>query len=208
MVDYIREELLMTKVCAYCQKKIITRLVLTVLNIKPSELATVFPSFMAFKRKLDRTIPLQSIILARYGQSAWNRKYGSYIDRDYEDIICGKVWVSDHAQIDVACMTKDGDVVFPWVTAWRDFKSGKWLGWLLQTGNPNSDHIFQTFYYAAELYGLPEDVIIDNGKDYRCKDFAGGRRVIKIKTNQSRTTSMLCYLFQSFVLISFGILLP
>lgn len=27
------------KVCAYCQKKIITRLVLTVLNIKPSELA-------------------------------------------------------------------------------------------------------------------------------------------------------------------------
>ena len=39
MVDYIREELLMTKVCAYCQKKIITRLVLTVLNIKPSELA-------------------------------------------------------------------------------------------------------------------------------------------------------------------------
>ena len=161
------------------------------LRNNPNISRTVFPSFMAFKRKLDRTTPLQSIILARYGQSAWNRKYGSYIDRDYEDIICGKVWVSDHAQIDVACMTKDGDVVFPWVTAWRDFKSGKWLGWLLQTGNPNSDHIFQTFYYAAELYGLPEDVIIDNGKDYRCKDFAGGRRVIKIKTNQSRTTSML-----------------
>lgn len=22
-----------------------------------------------------------------------------------------------------------GNVVFPWVTVWRDYKSGKWLGW-------------------------------------------------------------------------------
>lgn len=161
------------------------------LRNNPEVSFTTFPSFMAFKRKLDRCVPKQSILLARYGQSAWNRKYGGYIERDYSNITCGKVWVSDHAQIDVACMTKDGNVVFPWVTAWRDYKSGKWLGWYLQTGNPNSDHIFQTFYYAADEYGLPEDVIIDNGKDYRCKDFAGGRRVIKIGADKSKTTSML-----------------
>lgn len=151
-----------------------------------------FPSHMAFKRRLEREIPKQSIYLARYGQSAWNRKYGSYIERDYSNVVCGKVWVSDHAQIDVACLSPDGNVVFPWVTAWRDYKSGKWLGWLLQCGNPNSDHIFQTFYYAAEEYGLPEDVIIDNGKDYRCKDFAGGRtNRIQVETNKPKTTSML-----------------
>lgn len=105
-----------------------------------------------------------------------------------------KVWVSDHAQIDVACMTQDGNVVFPWVTAWRDYKSGKWLGWILQTGHPNSDLIFQSFYYAAEIYGLPEDVIIDNGKDYRCKDFAGGRKSVQVETNKPKTTSMLAEL--------------
>lgn len=153
-----------------------------------------FPSHMAFKRKLEREIPKQSIYLARYGQAAWNRKYGSYIERDYSNIICGKVWVSDHAQIDVACLSPDGNVVFPWVTAWRDYKSGKWLGWLLQCGHPNSDHIFQTFYYAAENYGLPTDVIIDNGKDYRSKDFAGGRKVIKVDANKIKTTSMLAEL--------------
>lgn len=150
-----------------------------------------FPSHTSFFRRLKKEIPKQSIILARKGKSAWNRKYGGYLERDYSNIICGKVWVSDHAQIDIACLTDDGNVVFPWVTAWRDYKSGKWLGWFLQTGSPNSDHIFQTFYYAAEEYGLPEDVIIDNGKDYRCKDFAGGRRVIKVETNQAKTTSML-----------------
>ena len=70
--------------------------------------------------------------MARYGESAWNRKFGGYIERDYSSVVCGKVWVSDHAQIDVACLTSDGNVVFPWVTAWRDYKSGKWLGWILQ----------------------------------------------------------------------------
>lgn len=156
---------------------------------------TTFPSCRSFIRRLEREIPKQSIYLARYGQSAWNRRYGNYIERDYSNVVCGKVWVSDHAQIDVACLSPDGNVVFPWVTAWRDYKSGKWLGWLLQCGNPNSDHIFQTFYYAAEKYGLPEDVIIDNGKDYRCKDFAGGRaNRINIETNQPKTTAMLAEL--------------
>lgn len=161
------------------------------LNINPNLDRLSFPSFMSFKRRIEKEIPLQSIYLARNGQTAWNRKYGCYINRDYSNIICGKVWVSDHAQIDIACFTQDGNVVFPWVTAWRDFKSGKWLGWILQTGHPNSDLIFQSFYYAAEKYGLPEDVIIDNGKDYRAKDFAGGRRIIKVESDKPRTTSML-----------------
>ncbi len=153
-----------------------------------------FPSHMSFKRRLEREIPKQSIYLARFGQTAWNRKYGNYIDRDYSNITCGKVWVSDHAQIDVACFSEDGSIVFPWVTAWRDYKSGKWLGWILQCGHPNSDLIFQSFYYAAQTYGLPEDVIIDNGKDYRSKDFAGGRKNIKVETYKPKTTSMLAEL--------------
>ena len=150
-----------------------------------------FPSFMAFKRRLDKEIPEQSIFLARNGQAAWNKKYNNYIDRDYSTITCNQVWVSDHAQIDVACYDENNKVVFPWVTVWRDYKSGKWLGWILQTGNPNSDLIFQSFYYSVEEFGLPKDVIIDNGKDYRSKDFAGGRKDFKIETNKNKTSAML-----------------
>ena len=150
-----------------------------------------FPSFMAFKRRLDKEIPKQSVYLARNGQTAWNRKYGGYIDRDYSNITCNQVWVSDHAQIDVACYDFDNKPVFPWVTVWRDYKSGKWLGWILQAGNPNSDFIFQSFYYAVEEFGLPKDVIIDNGKDYRSKDFAGGRKNFRIDTNENKTSAML-----------------
>ena len=149
-----------------------------------------FPSHTSFKRRLKREVPEASLYLARKGESAWNRKYGNYIERDYSTVICGEVWVSDHAQIDVACLSPDGNIVFPWVTAWRDYKSGKWLGWILQCGHPNSDHIFQSFYYAAQRYGLPKDIIIDNGKDYRSKDFAGGRQ-FKIEADQFKTTCML-----------------
>ena len=160
-------------------------------NIKRNE----FPSYTTFIRKLKQDIPESAIYLARYGESAYNVRYGNYLNRDYSNITCGKVWVSDHAQIDVAVFAPDGNVVFPWVTAWRDYKSGKWLGWILQCGSPNSDRIFQAFYYAVQEYGLPEDVIIDNGKDYRCYDFAGGRPQradnVHVENNKNKTTSML-----------------
>ena len=153
-----------------------------------------FPQYLSFLRRLKNEVPKQSIYLARYGEARWNKKYGSYIERDYSGTLCNEVWVSDHAQLDIGCLTEDGRVCYPWITAWRDYKSSKWLGWILQPASPNSDFIFQSFYYAANQYGLPKDVIIDNGKDYRCKDFAGGRKIVKIGSNEARATSMLAEL--------------
>lgn len=153
-----------------------------------------FPSSQTFYRKLLKEVPKQSIYLARFGKSAWNRKYGNYVDRDYSQITAGSCWISDHAQLDVAVLDKSGRVVFPWVTAWRDFKTSKWLGWLLHCESPNSDHIFQSFYYSANEYGLPEDVYIDNGKDYRSKDFAGGRKIENVLIDEKKSTAMLMLL--------------
>lgn len=116
-----------------------------------------FPKALTFKRKIENEIPAQSIYLARYGQAAWNKKFARYIARDYSTILAGSCWVSDHAQIDVA--VKLGDkTIFPWVTVFRDFKSAKWVGWLLHAEFPNSDHIFQSFYYGASDYGLPRKI--------------------------------------------------
>jgi hypothetical protein len=51
--------------------------------------------------------------------------------------------------------------------------------------------MFQSFYYSADEYGIPSDVIIDNGRDFRAKDFAGGRKIIKVDSDIVKTTSML-----------------
>lgn len=152
-----------------------------------------FPSVHAFVRRLEKEMPEQAIYLARHGHSAWYRKYANYINRDYTALKACEAWVSDHAQIDVA-VAHNGKYSFPWVTAWIDYKTEMWLGWVLYVGNPNSDRIFQAFYIAAEKYGLPQDIIIDNGKDYRSKDFAGGRKNIRIDIDETKTTAMVAML--------------
>jgi len=134
-----------------------------------------FPTARTFVRKLEREVPKQSIFLARYGYSKWNKTYANYIERDYSNVRANQCWVSDHAQIDVQVVNSEGKACCPWVTAFRCFKTNKWLGWLLHEEAGNSDHIFQSFYYAALKFGLPDEVYIDNGKDFRCNDFAGGR---------------------------------
>jgi len=135
-----------------------------------------FPSPSTFDKALKSRVGKSSIYLYRYGYSAWNKKFGYYVDRDMSDVYPGMCYVSDHAQIDVAVeVAKGKKPCFPWVTAFRDLKSGKWVGWLLHPEAPNSDHIFMSFYIAAKNFGIPLHVVIDNGKDYRCHAFSGGR---------------------------------
>ena len=155
-------------------------------NINP----LAFPSYRTFDRHIKNELPEQAIYLARYGQAAWNKKYAMYVPRDYTNIDAGSCWVSDHAQIDIAIKVK-GNICFPWVTVFRDVKTSKWLGWFLHAEAPNSDHIFQAFYYGVTRFGIPNDIYLDNGKDYRCKDFAGGRSSVKIKNFTDKENSLI-----------------
>lgn len=161
---------------------------------EPSLEQSGFPSQKAFLRRLSAEVPEQAIYLARHGRSAWNRKFHRYLDRDFSNLKPGECIVSDHAQIDVAVRTPDGRVCFPWVTAWRCFKSSKWLSHLLHPEAPNSDHVFQSFHNAVLTHGLPTDIIIDNGRDYRCRDFAGGRTFRKLTLDENKATAMLALL--------------
>jgi putative transposase len=150
-----------------------------------------FPSAKAFERRLLKEMPESSAFLLRHGPAKWNRKYGYSIERDYSKLKAGEVWVSDHAQLDVAAEMPDGKLRYLWVTVWADVKTGKWLGWCIHEEGPNSDHIFLAFYRAAAKYGIPSDIIIDNGKDYRCKSFTGGRDWWKLEIDEQYTNSLV-----------------
>lgn len=149
-----------------------------------------FPSVSTFMRRLKAEVPEDGIYIARHGMAAWNRKYHNYIDRDYSGLRAGTCWVGDHHQADVACH-EGGKYFFPWLTAWVDFKTQKFLGWQWHREAPNSDHIFQSFHNAASEYGLPSDLYMDNGKDYRCKDFAGGRKYHRLQIDERKTVAMV-----------------
>lgn len=173
--------------------------------------------------RLEREVPEQVIYLARHGEAKWKRKYASFIERDPFSISAGEVWVSDHRQVDVIVTSTeatyyhfvDGEIMdvrtgevleklpakLPtrsfraWVTAWIDMRSLKWLSWHLHEESPNSDHVMQTFSWAVQKYGLPSVCYIDNGKDYRALDFAGGRpKTVRVQHKEMQLRGMLAQL--------------
>ena len=159
----------------------------------PSIDPKTFPSYMTFVRAIRDRVPEAAIFLARYGEAAYRRRYGYYIKRDYSDMLAGEIWVSDHAQVDVAVSYKVRNVeryAFPWVTVWRDMKSGKWMGWDLHVEPPKSDHIFMAFHRAGVDHPLCTGFYLDNGKDYRHKDLTGGRQKISVTVPQQQTMSL------------------
>jgi len=155
--------------------------------------AQIIPSHTAFSRRLRNEIPESAIYTAREGYASANRKYGYYIKRSYNDLLAGEAWVSDHAQIDVAVTYNDHGklkVGYPWLTAWRDLKSGLFLGDDIHMQSPNSDHIYYSFYRSGLKNGIPAWMYLDNGKDYRCKDFAGGRKQYKLLIDEQKMNSL------------------
>jgi transposase InsO family protein len=181
------------------------------------EIPEDFPSAITFMRRLENEVPKAAIELARHGDMWYNKHYANYANRNYDEIGIGEVWVSDHRQLDQAAIVHLPDLtkkdiklflkyfsrdnrktsapVFPWITVWRDFKSGKWMGWNIHLEDPNSDFIFQAFYDGCNRYGVPKEIYIDNGKDYRCKDFAGGRtRRIKSDVDTAKANSLCAML--------------
>jgi transposase InsO family protein len=146
------------------------------INKDPSLKMEDFPRAATFDKQLKSRYSPGHICLKRDGEAVYNRRFGNYVERDYSNTKPGECYVSDHAQLDVAVKLSTGKICFPWVTSWVDFRTGKWLGWNLHTESPNSDHIFQTFFYSVDNYGIPHFVYIDNGKDYRSSDFSGGRK--------------------------------
>jgi hypothetical protein len=157
----------------------------------PSITASSFPSPVSFLRRLKKEVPESTLYLKRRGYQAWTGKYAKHVDRDYSEVVPGEVYVADHAQIDVAVMSPTGKVCFPWITAISDFKSNKYVGWDLHIESPNSDHIFQAAFRAFTDFGIPSEFLIDNGKDFRCHDFSGGRKNVKVKVDEIKTTSLL-----------------
>ena len=147
------------------------------------------PKEGAFEYRLKQRTAASVRYRARYGEAAWNRKFARSITRDYTKLACGDCVFSDHMQLDLIVSLPDGSTCRPWLTAWTDFKSRKLLGWDLHAAAPNSDHIFTSFRAMVQNFGLPKHIYIDNGKDYRCKDFAGGR--VRVDVDEQRTTSLM-----------------
>lgn len=123
-----------------------------------------------YARSLEEKFPAL-VCRLREGEKAYRDRFDQFVQGDQDRITINERWNSDHHQLDVQCWWK-GRLVNPWVTLWQDCRSRMIVGWEM-TDKPNGDTIMISFYRAAMAFGLPKQILIDNGKDYRGKRFTG-----------------------------------
>lgn len=134
----------------------------------------VFPdrqlaSISAFER-LARNISYPTKVLAREGKKAFDDKCMPYIPMDYTTLHTNQQWVADDHVFDVLVEFPDGHVGRPWITGWEDRSSRYIVGYLMSDHDPNANDILDAFARAVSAFGIPEGVLLDNGKNYTVKD--------------------------------------
>jgi hypothetical protein len=134
-------------------------------------------SYKACQRMIGR-IPGQVLVRMRDGEKAFVDRCEPAIKRDYTTLATNEVWCGDHHRLDVIAVVPDGKggtkYERPWLTAWQDLRSRKIVGWTLYAGHdPNAEEILTAFTAAARGCGLPDQVMVDNGKDYDAKSLHG-----------------------------------
>lgn len=132
------------------------------------------PSIRKFRAVVD-SLPLELVVMGREGAKAYQDRCSTPMERAYTDIKANDCWVADHHVFDFwAWDPEEGKAVRPWLSAWADLRSRKFVGWVITT-NPNTDTVIASFREGVLAHGIPWQVYTDNGKDYRARQFTGGR---------------------------------
>jgi len=159
------------------------------LRMKGEEMGWSLPSDATIRRFLDQ-IPQETKDYYRRGKKFWKQNHVPSVLRDYESILPGKVFVADHAQINIAVKHPSGKIIFPWLTGWADMRSRKMVSWHLDV-TPSSDTINISLLHAIEKYGVPSNVLLDNGRDFSSIQFTGGvTKRFRFRVNEAEITGI------------------
>lgn len=127
------------------------------------------PSRETFRRKIEK-LPQPVKILRNEGKKGFDDKCMPHIDIDYEALASNEQWVADHHVFDVLVEGKNGKIFRPWLTAWLDRRSRYIVGYEINPCPPNSDIVQHSFANACWKCGIPETLLLDNGKDFKAYD--------------------------------------
>lgn len=153
--------------------------------------ANEFPSASAFERRLRREVSDGLILYAREGKTAFYNTQGYHIERDFSSITAGSIWVGDTRTWDV--FVKEPGRETPstaYITLFIDMRTFLPMGWHLHTSAPSTDNTLRAIRMGIETYGVPTELYVDNGREYRNKDFSGQTRGHKIIDNEQHAESL------------------
>lgn len=138
------------------------------------------PTLNTFKNQIASSIPEAAIFYFRLGKKAFEDNFASTCMRDLSGMSSNKYWVADHHIFDVL-VDCNGEIGRPWMSAWQDLKSKKIVGYVINmVSNPNANIVIDSFAHAVERFGIPECVLLDNGKDYKAFDMFNNENFLSI----------------------------
>ena len=140
--------------------------------------ALPLPGYSTFYRKAG-TIPYAVKVLCREGKKAYYDKCSPYIRREYESINANDFWVGDTHTMDVISLGPNGKTHRLYLSAWLDARSGIFTGWYV-SDQPSSQSSLNALRRGIESYGIPNNVYVDNGREFLTYDIGGrGHRAKK-----------------------------
>ncbi|MGO9565137.1 MAG: DDE-type integrase/transposase/recombinase, partial [Candidatus Korobacteraceae bacterium] len=128
------------------------------------------PSYSAVRSYLQQ-LPKPLLILSREGKRQFQERCEPYLLTDFDSLVPNQIWVSDHGQHDVWVRNdlfsgiSANAAVRPWLTAVIDMRSRKIVG-TAWSASPSSHTISSALRVGIENFGIPQALVIDNGKDY------------------------------------------
>lgn len=142
------------------------------------------PDYSSFYRKVQRDIPKPLEIMGREGMKAFNDRCGTYIRRTYEGMASNEWWIADNHTFDVMTKGEDGQIHRLYLTAFFDARSGIFTGCYV-TSAPSSQATLIALRKGILKYGIPENVYVDNGREFLTRDVGGlGHRQKKSTKNE------------------------
>jgi len=128
-------------------------------------------SYWIIYRYLKEEIPASVKAFYREGEKKYHDRFDPYISRDYSLFRSMEWGVSDHHMFDFM-VEHEGRIFRPWLTAFIDMRSRLVTGWHIDV-IPSSLTILRALDPTLRDYGPFENLLIDNGKDFKCMWLAG-----------------------------------
>lgn len=154
-----------------------------------------FPSPAAFRRRMEREFSPALIALKRDGEKRFYDRFGYYAERDYSDLVSGRIWVGDSRVLDV--LVRDGSSpspVRPWITCFICMKSYVPMGWWIHLNAPSAENTMRALRRGIVRIGKPEWWYLDNGREYRNNEVTGMSRGHRVDYDRQHTGSVAALL--------------
>ncbi|MBE3100347.1 MAG: Mu transposase C-terminal domain-containing protein [Planctomycetes bacterium] len=137
-------------------------------------------SYPTIARRISHDLDPKVLVAGR-NPKLYRDRMDLAITRDWSLVPAMSVWVADHRQLDILVPRQSADTgkwswARPWLTCFLDCRSWYPVAWTISWDSPDANRVMATFIRAVRLYGLPEWLYLDNGKDFRAGRFSGGRR--------------------------------